>query len=240
MATLTLGKSVTIDAVQSKKGDAVFVERRRRVVAPGSKELREEPTAPSVPRNAADEKLRAVLEAARAREEERKKREAEEEALRAAREAEIARENREYEQVKEQLAARESAITVPDEEKSAPVSKKHHTQSENQQFNSWNKSLRDDEDIRPSKFSKKEFKKTGKISLHDIVIGEGDDEDEIGLRGANRRRSEASLKRFREKARAVFSAPQKVEHIVTLGDTITVKDIVGKYENCDILYFSRY
>ena len=43
MATLTLGKSVTIGAVQSKKGDAVFVERRRRIVAPGNKELRDEP-----------------------------------------------------------------------------------------------------------------------------------------------------------------------------------------------------
>lgn len=72
MATLTLGKSVTIDQVASKKGDAVFVERRRRVVAPGSKELREEPVKPDAPRNAADEKLRAVLAAARAREEERK------------------------------------------------------------------------------------------------------------------------------------------------------------------------
>lgn len=112
MATLTLGKSVTIDAVQSKKGDAVFVERRRRVVAPGSKELREEPEIPTAPRNAADEKLRAVLEAARAREEERKKREAEEEAQRVAREAEIARENREYEQVKEQLAARETVSST--------------------------------------------------------------------------------------------------------------------------------
>ena len=38
MATLTLGKSVTLDAVHSKKGDSVFVERRRRIVAPGSKE----------------------------------------------------------------------------------------------------------------------------------------------------------------------------------------------------------
>ena len=94
MATLTLGKSVTIDQVASKKGDSVFVERRRRVVAPGSKELRDEPETPATPRNAADEKLRAVLEAARAREEERKKRAAEEEAQRAAREAEIARENR--------------------------------------------------------------------------------------------------------------------------------------------------
>ena len=110
MATLTLGKSVTIDAVQSKKGDAVFVERRRRVVAPGSKELREEPVAPSAPKNAADEKLRAVLEAAKAREEERKKRAEEEAAQRAAREAEIERETREYEQVKEQLAARENVV----------------------------------------------------------------------------------------------------------------------------------
>ena len=100
MATLTLGKSVTIDAVQSKKGDAVFVERRRRVIAPGTRELRDEPKTPSPARNAADEKLRAVLEAARAREEERKQRAAEEAAANAAREAEIARESREYEQVK--------------------------------------------------------------------------------------------------------------------------------------------
>ena len=95
MATLTLGKSVTTDAVRSKKGDAVFVERRRRVVAPNSKELRDEPTAPAAPRNAADEKLRAVLAAAKAREEERRKREEEEAAARAARAAEIERENRE-------------------------------------------------------------------------------------------------------------------------------------------------
>lgn len=237
MATLTLGKSVTIDAVQSKKGDAVFVERRRRVVAPGSKELREEPEIPTAPRNAADEKLRAVLEAARAREEERKKREAEEEAQRVAREAEIARENREYEQVKEQLAAREtvsSTQSVQEDIASAtetPHKKRfNQTESQSQGGGRNNKSARDDEEMRPLKFNnfKKEFKKTGKISLHDIVIGgDGDDEDEIGLRGANRRRSEASLKRFREKARAVFAAPQKVEHVVTLGDTITVKELAA-------------
>ncbi len=237
MATLTLGKSVTIDAVQSKKGDAVFVERRRRVVAPGSKELREEPEIPTAPRNAADEKLRAVLEAARAREEERKKREAEEEAQRVAREAEIARENREYEQVKEQLAAREtvsSTQSVQEDIASAtetPHKKRfNQTESQSQGGGRNNKSARDDEEMRPLKFNnfKKEFKKTGKISLHDIVIGgDGDDEDEIGLRGANRRRSEASLKRFREKARAVFAAPQKVEHVVNLGDTITVKELAA-------------
>ena len=59
------------------------------------------------------------------------------------------------------------------------------------------------------------------------MIGNDDDDDEIGIRGANRRRSEASLKRFREKARAIFTAPQKVEHVVQLGDTITVKDLAA-------------
>lgn len=237
MATLTLGKSVTIDAVQSKKGDAVFVERRRRVVAPGSKELREEPAQPSAPHNAADEKLRAVLEAARAREEERKQRAAAEAAQRAAREAEIARENREYEQVKEQLAARENVTPDVSEPTNDVVAEPVAPQQPKKQFSpapQRARAGRDDDDMdngggRPSKFgnSKKDFKKSGKISLHDIVIGGDDDDDEIGLRGANRRRSEASLKRFREKARAVFAAPQKVERVVTLGDTITVKDLAA-------------
>ncbi len=237
MATLTLGKSVTTDAVRSKKGDAVFVERRRRVIAPNSKELREEPTTPAAPRNPADEKLRAVLEAAKAREEERKKREAEEEAARAARVAEIERENREYEQVREQLAARENtnaADTGADvaEEPVAPKAKqapapKVFTNNATAGANRKNRNA-DDEDTRPNKFNnKKDFKKSGKIHLNDIVMGGGDDDDEIGIRGANRRRSEASLKRFREKARAMFSAPQKVEHVVSLGDTITVKDLAA-------------
>ena len=209
MATLTLGKSVTLDAVQSKKGDSVFVERRRRVLAPGSNELREEPAAPVKTRNnPADEKLRAVLEAAHAREEERRKREAEEAAARAAREAEIARENKEYEQVKEQLAARENVAT-PVEDDSEQVQEIPSGRT-SQQFKKSQQSRRndsDDEDTpansrRNSKFGggKKEFTKTGKISLHDIVMGDEDDEDSIGIRGANRRRSEASLKRFREKA----------------------------------------
>ena len=237
MATLTLGKSVTTDAVRSKKGDAVFVERRRRVIAPNSKELREEPTTPAAPRNPADEKLRAVLEAAKAREEERKKREAEEEAARAARVAEIERENREYEQVREQLAARENtnaADTGADvaEEPVAPKAKqapapKVFTNNATAGANRKNRNA-DDEDTRPNKFNnKKDFKKSGKIHLNDIVMGGGDDDDEIGIRGANRRRSEASLKRFREKARAMFSAPQKVERVVSLGDTITVKDLAA-------------
>ena len=237
MATLTLGKSVVIDAVQSKKGDAVFVERRRRVVAPGARELRDEPTTPTATHNAADEKLRAVLAAARAREEERKAREAEEEAQRAAREAEIARESREYEQVKEQLAARENSVAsiaqeAEEEKPAAPRgnSQKNARTNAPAQTQARRGGARDDDDGRVSnnKFnSKKDFKKSGKISLHDIVIGGEDDDDEIGLRGANRRRSEASLKRFREKARAIFNAPQKVERVVSLGDTITVKDLAA-------------
>ena len=237
MATLTLGKSVTVGAVQSKKGDAVFVERRRRIVAPGSKELREEPKKVEPTHNAADEKLRAVLAAAKARDEERKKREAEEEAARAARQAEIERENREYEAVKEQLAQRENAEeSKPVEEVVNVVPRENTHESKKTNFASQNHSNRrenDDEDMggrggKQNRF-KKDFKKGGKISIHDIVIGGGedDDDDEIGLRGANRRRSEASLKRFREKARAVFTAPQKVEHVVTLGDTITVKDLAA-------------
>lgn len=239
MATLTLGKSVTTDAVRSKKGDAVFVERRRRVVAPGSKELRDEPTTPSAPKNAADEKLRAVLAAAKAREEERKKREAEEAAARAARDAEIEREKRAAEMVREQLAAREKATVVDnnDETEDVPAPQKQKNTPTPKVFtnnavagaNRGKNRGGDEEDSRPGKFnnSKKDFKKSGKIHLHDIVMGDGDDDDEIGLRGANRRRSEASLKRFREKARAVFSAPQKVEHVVNLGDTITVKDLAA-------------
>ena len=243
MATLTLGKSVTTDAVHSKKGDAVFVERRRRVIAPGSKELRDEPVAPVVSKNAADEKLRAVLAAAKAREEERKQRAAEEAAARAARDAEIERENREYEQVREQLAARENAnvanaadtsdvaedVPAAPRAKSAPTTPKVFTNNATAGAARRGRNA-DDEDMRPGKFnnSKKDFKKSGKIHLNDIVMGGGDDDDdEIGIRGANRRRSEASLKRFREKARAVFTAPQKVEHVVNLGDTITVKDLAA-------------
>ena len=232
MATLTLGKSVTIDQVASKKGDAVFVERRRRVVAPGTRELREEPNKPAAARNAADEKLRAVLEAARAREEERREREAREAAAAAARAAEIERETREYEQVKEQLAARETTATAEAEEKPAATPAQRPAPAQKTYSNPAprpNRGGGDDEDARPSGRNahgkSKDFKKGGKISLHDIVMG--DDDDEIALRGANRRRSEASLKRFREKARAMFTAPQKVAHEVVLGDTITVKDLAA-------------
>ena len=231
MATLTLGKSVTVGAVQSKKGDAVFVERRRRIVAPGSNELRDEPEKPMVQHNAADEKLRAVLEAARAREEEQRQRQAAEAAAAAAREAEIAREAAEYEQIKNQLNARETEMAA-DIENAEPVVAQSERGGKKQQFSNHQKSNRnnnDEEDSgkRNNKSFKKDFKKAGKISINDIIMGDDEDDDEIELRGANRRRSEASLKRFREKARAVFSAPQKIEHVVTLGETIVVKDLAN-------------
>jgi translation initiation factor IF-2 len=219
MATLTLGKSVTIDAVQSKKGDAVFVERRRRVVSPDSREMRDEPKGPQNAHSAADEKLRAVLEAAKARDEERRAREAEAEAQRAARDAEIQRETAEYEQVKERLSARETAAA---ETAAVSEEKRGFTPS------SVRKPVREEaEEARPAKVAKtsKDFKKGGKISINDIVVGAGEDDGEIAIRGANRRRSEASLRRFREKARAMFTTPQKVAREVKLGDTIIVKEL---------------
>ncbi len=222
MATLTLGKSVTIDAVQSKKGDAVFVERRRRVVVPGSKELHEDVKTPKATGNAADEKLRAVLEAAKQREEERREREAAVAAADAARVAEIERESKEYEQVKEQLVQmgndnQRERTAEPKKDKpqkvfantTAPVRNNRETES----------------NLKPK--PKKEFKKSGRISLNDIVISNDDNDSEIGLRGSNRRRSEASLRRFREKAKTAFTVPQKVERVVSLGDTITVKDLAS-------------
>ena len=214
MATLTLGKSVTIDSVHSKKGDSVFVERRRRIVSPDSRELRDEHKN-NTHNSIVDEKLRAVLEAAKARDEERRSRELEEEQARKAREAEIEKENEEYERVKEQLISKDVVVdTLSDSIE----------QSSKKVFNS-NKEVRSqEEDIRPKASMKKDFKKSGKISINDIIIG-GEDNDEIDLRGANRRRSEASLKRFREKAKAVFSVPQKIVREVVLGDTIVVKDL---------------
>lgn len=224
MATLTLGKSVTIDAVQSKKGDAVFVERRRRVFAPDSREMRDEPKAPTAARSAADEKLRAVLEAAKARDEERRARETEEDAALAARQAEIARDTREYEQVKEQLASRETITAA----KEISEDKSDHAPKKTFGGIYPNKTKADEEEARSKLGAKKDFKKGGKISLHDIVIGKGgDDDEEIGIRGANRRRSEASLRRFREKARSAFTTPQKVAREVILGDTITVKELAS-------------
>ncbi len=222
MATLTLGKSVTMDAVQSKKGDAVFVERRRRVVVPGSNELREEAKTPKQGGSAADEKLRAILDAAKKRDEEKRAREEADAAAVAARTAEIERENREYEQVKEQLNKMETNDTL---EKSVEVKKDKPVKVFNNSVAPSIRAKPENDSVKPK--PKKDFKKSGKISLNDIVIGGEDDESEMGIRGANRRRSEASLRRFREKAKTAFSAPQKVERVVSIGDTITVKDLAA-------------
>jgi len=222
MATLTLGKSVTTDAVQSKKGDAVFVERRRRVVTPGSHELRDEPKNPSTAKNAADEKLRAVLEAAKARDEDRRKREAIESSARAAREAEIVRDAEEYEAVKEKLSAKESV----EEENKRQTSESKTAPSRT--FSAPQKIMRESDDDKRTNGSgrkNKDFSK-GKISIHDIVIG-GTEDEEIEIRGSNRRRSEASLKRFRDKARAMFTTPQKIAREIVLGDSIVVKDLAA-------------
>ncbi len=221
MATLTLKKSVDTDAVQSKKGDMVFVERRRRVALPGQQELREEVKRPDTPRTAADEKLRAVLEAARAREEEYRKRQAEEESARAMRESEIAREAEEYEAVKEKLSAKETEKTDKEETNNVnrgAVSSVVRAPSV----------FREEEDtkrIGKNKKSKNKDFSQGKISIHDIVIG-GDNE-EIELRVEQRRRSEASLKRFRDKARQMFKPTEKVAREVILSDNIIVKDLAS-------------
>lgn len=224
MATLTLGKSVTTDAVQSKKGDAVFVERRRRVALPGERTLRDEPRGPVAAKSAADEKLRAVLEAAKVRDEERRKREAEEEARRMRIAAEIARESAEYEQVKEKLSARENIVADDDDEKRETKDEKRFDSI------STRKPIREDDEKNQKSAIKnqksRDFTK-GKISIHDIVMGDGDDDEGIGIRGRNRRRSEASLKRFRDKARAMFQTPQKIEREVSIGDTIAVKDLAA-------------
>lgn len=217
MATLTLGKSVTTDAVHSKKGDAVFVERRRKIVLPGERTLRDEPRGPANSHNAADEKLRAVLAAAKARDEERRARAAEEEAQRTRVAEEIARERDEYEQVKEKLNARQD---TEDEKRETKDEKRFDSVAVRKPERE-----ADEKNQKSSIKNQKSFNKSGKISIHDIVIGGGEDEDEIAIRGANRRRSEASLKRFRDKARAMFTAPQKVAREVKLGDTITVKEL---------------
>ncbi|MDR1361509.1 MAG: translation initiation factor IF-2 [Rickettsiales bacterium] len=228
MATLTLGKSVNTDAVQSRKGDNVFVERRRSVSLPGSREIRDVPKTPNSARSAADEKLRAVLEAAKARDEEKRKREAEEEAQRAAREAEIAREASEYEEVKEKLELRKNAAAEePEEDSNLPRRGVAIASSSKPAFAAREEADQRQQKNQKSKSSSAGFNKNGKIRISDIVISDGEDEEGIGIRGANRRRSEASLKRFRDKARAMFTAPQKVAREVVIGDTIIVKDLAA-------------
>ncbi|MDR1697178.1 MAG: translation initiation factor IF-2 [Rickettsiales bacterium] len=223
MATLTLKKSVNTDKVASAKGDSIFVERRRHVVLPGQNEIREAPKPVQTQKSAADEKLRAVLEAARARDEERRKREAEEEAQRRRVEQEIAREAEEYEGVKEQLRARETVAVESDEEPGT-----RNQESGSRTFTSTTRAKVEEEpqQNRRSKPTKTPNFSNRKISVRDIVMT-GDSDEDIDVRGASRRRSEASLKRFRDKAKSMFKPVEKVAREVTLGDTIVVRDLAN-------------
>jgi translation initiation factor IF-2 len=230
MATLTLKKSVDTGAVQSAKGATISVERRRKIMLPGERTLRDEPKSP-VKSSAADEKLRAVLEAAKEREAERKKQAEEEDRLRMMREDQIAAEKEAYEHTKEQLRAREAAIaeaeSETDNDKSAgsvrPAYSPKISGTDEEEDSKGHKA-------KGKKASKaaKDFSK-GKISIRDIVMSSDEDgEEAVGLRGGAHRRSEASLKRFRDKARAMFKPTEKVAREVSLGETITVKDLAAQ------------
>ncbi|MDR0804136.1 MAG: translation initiation factor IF-2 [Rickettsiales bacterium] len=216
MATLTLKKSVSTDAVQSKKGDNVFVERRRRVVMPGEKTLTEEIKKPNSHTTAADEKLRAVLAAAKAREEERRQRQAEDEAKRAEVEELKQREQAEYEQVKQKLSDKEKQTAEKDEEET-PAAKFTPR---------FGVPIEREVPAKPQRLKiggGAQFNKHGKIRISDIV----EDGEDVGLRAEHKRRSEASLRRFREKALAKFRPVEKVLREVAIGDSITVKDLAN-------------
>ena len=213
MATLTL-KSVTTDSVVSKKGDTVFVERKRTVTIPGQRKvLTDKPKTPNTTRSAQDEKLRAVLSAAKEREEERRQKKEEETELHAQREREIAAEKETYAAVKEKLTAKQNADKTEQDDQP-------HNKFGN--INTQKKSFADEQATKKGNKRKyqKDFSK-GKISVRDIIINDG---DTVELR-EERRRSEASIKRFRDKARAMFKPAQKVDREVTIRDSITVKDL---------------
>ena len=212
MATLTLKKSVNTDSVVSKKGDTVFVERKRTVTMSGQNILRETPKTPNAARNAQDEKLRAVLAAAKEREEERRRKQAEETEQLELREREIAADKESYAAVKEKLTAKQNAAAEEKEETftrsvGVPNAPKKSFEAEEK---------KDTKKKRTTDFSK------GKISVRDIIID--NDAEDVELREQHRR-SEASIKRFREKARSMFKPAQKIEREVSIGETITVRDL---------------
>lgn len=214
MATLTLKKSVNKDSVVSKKGDTVFVERKHTITMPGQNLLRDAPRTPNAARSAQDEKLRAVLAAAKEREEERRKKQQQEEDLREQREREIAAEKESYAAVKEKLTAKQNADKTESDEPAAP-----------RKFGSPGPAVAprkpfEDETQKKERKKQKDFSK-GKISVRDIIMESNDD---VELREEHRR-SEASIKRFREKARSMFKPMQKVDREVAIGDAITVKDL---------------
>ncbi|MCL2629863.1 MAG: translation initiation factor IF-2 [Alphaproteobacteria bacterium] len=226
--TLTLGKSVQVGAVQSSKGDAIFVERRRKVLMPGEQEIRD-PVKKTV--SAVDEKLRAILDAAKEREAERAKIAAEEDALRHKLESEIAAEQTEYEAVREQLKAKESAGQLEGGNAEAARTSRGTTVG-NFSGPARGRGTEGEDDRRRGKKSGRNnqnqdaasFK--GRISVRDIVINS--DEDAMEVRGASRRHSEAAMKRFRDKHNQAFNAAAKVEREVMLGESIVVKDLADQ------------
>ncbi|MCL2338824.1 MAG: translation initiation factor IF-2 [Proteobacteria bacterium] len=226
MATLTLKKSVDTGQVASAKGAVISVERRRKIIMPGERTLRDEPKSPVV-KSAADEKLRAVLEAAKEREAERKKMAEEESRLNRMRDDQIAAEKEAYELTREQLRKKES-------EKSEETESEDRTHAPAPAFGARKASgFGEDEGKREKGKGKREKQKDfskGKISIRDIVMTSGgeDDDESIGIRGGAHRRSEASLKRFRDKARSMFKQPVAVAHEVVIGDSISVKDLAAQ------------
>ncbi|MCL1902077.1 MAG: translation initiation factor IF-2 [Alphaproteobacteria bacterium] len=227
MATLTLKKSVDTGQVASAKGAVISVERRRKVILPGQRELREEVKTPASTRSVADEKLRAVLEAAKEREAERRKQQEEEDRINRMREDQIAAERVAYEHTKEQLRAREAAEKEDENVTAGKPAAPAFTRAPT--FGTRSGATDEEEDARRSgkkKAKQKDFSK-GKISIRDIVMSGDEDEESIGIRGGGARRSEASLKRFRDKARTMFKPTEKVERVVTLGDSIVVKDLAN-------------
>lgn len=208
MATLTLKKSVNTGSVVSKKGDTVFVERKRTMTMPGQNLLRDTPRSPNAAKSAQDEKLRAVLAKAHEREEERRKQQAEEEELHNQRLREIAADKESYARVVEKLTAKQNSEKAEAEEPKfgAPMTPR--------------KSFEDDNQPKKEKKKTKDFSK-GKISVRDIIM---DNDEDVSIREEHRR-SEASIRRFREKARAMFKPVQKVDREVIIGDSITVKDL---------------
>ncbi|MDR0319564.1 MAG: translation initiation factor IF-2 [Rickettsiales bacterium] len=220
--TLTLGKSVHVGAVQSSKGDAIFVERRKKILMPGQQEIKDQVKKTT---SAVDEKLRAVLDAAKEREAARAKQQAEDDAQRARVNREIAAEQSEYEAVREQLKAREN---------SGALESNNNINSHPAAFGGTPPKRGIDSDMDNRRGKKRgghnqnqdaaSFK--GRISVRDIVMNS--DEGDMEVRNQNRRRSDAAMKRFRDKQNQAFNAGAKVEREVALGDSIVVKDLADR------------
>ncbi|MDR0448910.1 MAG: translation initiation factor IF-2 [Rickettsiales bacterium] len=221
--TLTLGKSVLTGAVQSSKGDAIFVERRKKILMPGEQEIKAPVKKAS---NAVDEKLRAVLEAAKEREAARAQRQAEEDAQRQRVNQEIAADQSEYEAVREQLKARENTGNLESNDSGSADGRRSPVSLRSPGMTG--KTSEFDDNRRGKKRGghnqnqdAASFK--GRISVRDIVMNS--DEGDMEVRSQNRRRSEAAMKRFRDKHNQAFNVGAKVEREVVLGDSIVVKDL---------------